>query len=571
LPSEFQHTFVESVANDQVSIGHPYSALTVPALAEAAKVFHTNPQIVFLPNQQSLGEYREEFANQLYLFEERPAGFQGEAANFGNTEDVDGTEKMLKKIFEENDHRVDQEAFVRARLFDMFLSDWGRHEDQWRWATFKENGVTIYRPIPRDRDQAFTKFDGALIAFGIKAARLVYLQSVDYTIKDMSGYNFQARHLDRLLANEPALSTWLRIAKELQHLLTDTIIESSVKLLPPEIYPTSGEKIAEKLKSRRDRLADFAKKYYHILAKEVDIVGTEKREQFEVTGINENEVRIDIYDQSKEGNKKSKPFYSRVFYANETKEIRLYGLDGKDKFSVTGNTGNKIKVRIVGGPKEDVYTIAPSSNNKISVYDDKKNDINTNAKVKLRLAEDSAIHAYKYTAYKSDLRSLKPGISYSNEDRLFIGLDYRIQKQKWRKDPFAYQHDIFLNYSITQQAISAKYKGVFNEAVGKWNLGLLADYDQNRDMHFSGIGNNSVRVSRERGYYLFRDREFNANVTFFRPYGKNQTVSLSTFYQVIKPLNNNSKYILSNPVLNNPSSFLERQFAGAKASIILKL
>ena len=166
LPEVFQGTFIESVANDQVSVAHPYSAITVPMLAEAAKIFHTNPQIVFLPDQKGLGEYRAEFANQLYLFEERPDGFQGNAANFGNSEDVDGTEKMMRKIYEENDHRVDQEAFIRARLFDMFLSDWGRHEDQWRWATFEENGNKIYRPIPRDRDQAYTKFDGLLVAFG---------------------------------------------------------------------------------------------------------------------------------------------------------------------------------------------------------------------------------------------------------------------------------------------------------------------------------------------------------------------------------------------------------------------
>ena len=46
LPPIFQGTFVEAVANDQVSIAHPYSAITVPMLAEAAGVYHTNPQIV---------------------------------------------------------------------------------------------------------------------------------------------------------------------------------------------------------------------------------------------------------------------------------------------------------------------------------------------------------------------------------------------------------------------------------------------------------------------------------------------------------------------------------------------
>jgi hypothetical protein len=35
----------------------------------------------------------------------------------------------------------------------MLIGDWDRHYDQWRWAEYKK-GQVIYRPIPRDRDQA---------------------------------------------------------------------------------------------------------------------------------------------------------------------------------------------------------------------------------------------------------------------------------------------------------------------------------------------------------------------------------------------------------------------------------
>jgi hypothetical protein len=37
----------------------------------------------------------------------------------------------------------------------MLIGDWDRHYDQWRWAEYKKKGQVIYRPIPRDRDQAF--------------------------------------------------------------------------------------------------------------------------------------------------------------------------------------------------------------------------------------------------------------------------------------------------------------------------------------------------------------------------------------------------------------------------------
>ena len=198
-------------------------------MAAAAGIYHTNPQIVFLADDKNLGEFSDEFKNQLYLLEERPDNDQRSATNFGNSEDVKGTEKMLEKIGEENDHRVDQESWVRARLFDMFLSDWGRHEDQWRWATFKKNDYTIYKPIPRDRDQSYTKFDGFIVKKLAPSPALGYLTSFDYTIKDISNYNYQARHLDRRLANEPSRATWMDIAKDLQQKLTDSIIEFSVK------------------------------------------------------------------------------------------------------------------------------------------------------------------------------------------------------------------------------------------------------------------------------------------------------------------------------------------------------
>jgi len=258
LPEIFRGTFVNSIANDQVSISHPYASITVPMMANAARVFHTLPQIVFVPNDTNLGEYRQEFGNQLYLLEERPAGYEGDAPNFGFAEDVDGTDKLMQKIYQNNKHRVDQVAFVRARLFDMFLSDWGRHEDQWRWAQFQENGMTIYRPIPRDRDQAYTRFDGVLVALGKQVTKLSYLQSVDYTIRDIQGFNFQARHMDRQLANEVPLETWVSIAADVKQSLTDSIIEASIKQLPPEVFPLSRPNIIGLLKSRRGHLPGSA-------------------------------------------------------------------------------------------------------------------------------------------------------------------------------------------------------------------------------------------------------------------------------------------------------------------------
>ena len=69
--------------------------------------------------------------------------------------------KMLNHRYAEDDHFIDQLAFARARLLDLLVGDWDRHEDQWRWAKFKQDDdIKLYRPIPRDRDNVFFWSDG---------------------------------------------------------------------------------------------------------------------------------------------------------------------------------------------------------------------------------------------------------------------------------------------------------------------------------------------------------------------------------------------------------------------------
>ena len=112
LPEIFHNTFVESVMNDQVSIAHPYAAVTISPLAEAAKIYHTWPQIVYLPEQKALDSFNKEFGNTLYLFEQRPDENWEEAGNFGNSKNIVGSEKLFENIYEKSSHRVDQLSYV---------------------------------------------------------------------------------------------------------------------------------------------------------------------------------------------------------------------------------------------------------------------------------------------------------------------------------------------------------------------------------------------------------------------------------------------------------------------------
>ena len=49
--------------------------------------------------------------------------------------------------------------------------------------------------------------------------------------------------------------------------------------------------------------------------------------------------------------------YQRIFDRKDTKELRLYGLNGNDLFETDADVHSKIKLRIVGGRGNDTFNI----------------------------------------------------------------------------------------------------------------------------------------------------------------------------------------------------------------------
>lgn len=78
------------------------------------------------------------------MLEEREPTFNGENAI--------STSKLFDKLLENNDNRIDENEILRARLLDMYIGDYDRHEDQWKWGSVGEEKGRLYYAIPRDRD-----------------------------------------------------------------------------------------------------------------------------------------------------------------------------------------------------------------------------------------------------------------------------------------------------------------------------------------------------------------------------------------------------------------------------------
>lgn len=558
LPEISKRTFIEDLAKDAVSTAHPFAAVTVPIMIGEAGIYHTNPQIVYVPYTPSLGQYNETFAGLLCLFEERPDDNQEDAPNFGFSKDVKGTDTMLEDIYSKNDHRVDQETFVRARLFDMFLGDWGRHNDQWRWAEFDSAGYKIYKPIPRDRDQAYTLFDGFFLRLLFSAEELEHLSSFSHKIKNIKKYNFPARYIDRQLTNEVPKQTWMDIAKKLQQKLTDDVIERSVKQMPPELFSISGNKIISKLKSRRNDLIDYAEKYYGFISKLVEVAGTKQDEFFEIKKMNNTQTQLNIYDLNKENIPKKGPFYSRTFTKDETNEIRIYGLDGNDVYKIEGTSKNGIRIRIIGGIQKD--SLLNQTSKKIKYYDNPGNIVEGN--VQSRLSTDTAINTFNYYAFKANVGHTIKFPNYSNARGVFFDLGYTYTKQGWRKDPFNWKQTLKFNYSISNNSFGGDYIGIFKERIGKWNLLLNARYDQRLQNFFFGVGNETINNGNPRYYELF-SKEGRGSIGLNRVMG-HHTVTVSAIFESIQIENKRGKFVSDNIPFNDASVFNSKSFGGVQ-------
>jgi len=551
------------VAKDQVSIGHPYAAITITPMIEAAGIYHTNPEIVFVPKQPALKEYNDEFGDQLYLFEERPDENQEDADNFGNSKNVIGSEKLFEKLYDENDNYIDQIAFVRARLFDMFIGDWGRHPDNWRWAEFdpdsyREGKQTIYRPVPRDRDQAYTKIDG--LYPNMASWFMNHLQGFGYTIKHVGAWNFPGRTLDQKFLNELDLATWTTQAKELQQMLTDSLIESSIRLMPAEVFNISGPTIIAKLKSRRNELQRYAKEYYEYLAKSVTILGSEKTEKIEINVLPGKKVSVDVFKINKHGNIIDTPYYSRQFDAGETKRIYVYGLGKKDIISLKGKRKNDIRIRIID-PEDKDSIIYDKEIKYINFFTGKKFEYDTIRDEKVNITAIPVLTPSEYRVFERDPLDIFPrtGIKISG------GVVYT--PQPWRKKQYQMTHSIHALYGFLRKSFNVGYVSRFGGTFGNWDLLLKARMDIPAVENYFGTGNNTIIKNATRNYYRTFSHRTYAAVGIERNIDKRHHTEFSLIWQSVKYLRSGSHFTDGFPYID-PSVFNRKHFAGAEVSYL---
>ena len=501
LPKNLRKTIVKDILQDEVSTSHPFSALVVPPLAQALGIPHSNPQIVYVADDPALGKFRKEYANHVFLFEERDPL---------DIDKTDNTEKAEKTLEKDNDNRVNQKLVLRARLLDMVIGDWDRHEDQWRWDREQNDTGIVYSPIPRDRDKVFYTTSG-IFPYILSHQRLKsQLQPYAGHIRDINSWNYNARFFDRYFLTQLSEADWKEQIHDVQKTLTDQLILSAMKRMPANIYNLSAGPIIRAMETRRNRLEIEGLKYFAFLADHVDIPATDKREQFNVVEQDSGMLNVTIHKIKKDGSV-DRVIFQRTFSPKETHEVRLYGMDGKDLFHVTGNQPSPIKLRLIGGNGVDSFYVDPKLNNKANIYiydrADQQNAYPSHHDAKIRTGTDSTVNSFNRTAFKyDDVSPIITGTFNTDEGLTIIG-GYIFEKQGFRQDPYRYHQTILAGYSLNRNSFLFNYLGDFKKVYKNNDLYITAvSKGPNNVSNFFGVGNNTVFENEsQRGIEYYRN------------------------------------------------------------------
>ncbi len=293
----------------------------------------------------------------------------------------------------------------------------------------------------------------------------------------------------------------------------------------------------------------MARQLYLNLAKEVDITGALQNDNFWIIVPNKSSLQIVSINNQK--NKSSADtLYNRTFYASETREVRIYGLGGKDIFTISGQHRNKIKVTLVGGndTNEMIYE-GRQVPRFITIYEQKGTDVPPSLKPRLKTRYDKEALKYNREAYKMNV--VLPGIftGYNRDDGIFMGGGPIINKYSRYSHQ---QYKILGNYAFLTNSTNFHVSGDFFYPLKRLEIKVLADIKAPRYVsNYFGMGNESTWQSDRSPirHHLVRMTQYLVSMEFNKQIFKDDAHKIGTglFYKNSKVEETAGRYIMDIP------------------------
>jgi hypothetical protein len=537
LDPVLQESFVADIVQDQISTSHPMAAVITAPLLSAVGILNAEPIIVYLPDHDNLAAYREEFAGLLGTLEEHPDDYDNDLLNFANSDKIKSTFDLFDKMRKSSKHQFDQNEYLKARLMDFLLGDWDRHQDQWKWAGFKnEDNTWTWKAIPRDRDQAFSRYDGIIPRV---AARVVpQIESFDSWYPLVENLSWSGRYVDRRVLNKIKKTEWDSICQFIQNKISNREIELAARKMPELWFQKEGKRLINLLKIRRDHLHEISEDFYNYMFEYVHIYGSNDEELLEIKRLNKDETLVQIYDYKKKKKGKGRLIYDRNFKRSETKEIRIFLDNGNDITYIQGDAESGIEIHIVGDKGEDSYLsestvkskllgIFPVKQTKTYIYDEEQDS-------KLMLKDDTKFIHKKMNKFNSPEERYEPKVhdygydwkwgswsSYNDEDGIILGTGAILYHYKLFNDPYDYRLSARAAYSSKSKSPHFELAGKFYEWVKGYYFDIKTLYSELDFNRFYGLGNNfDIVLDDENSFYLTKQTRLQTDIAVFKEYDK---------------------------------------------------
>ena len=569
IVNDFKETYTEDFLYDFYTTSHPYASFVIANMSDHIGLSHTNPTLYYIPKQNGLKEFNSNFGDQLYMVEERPANNHLDAKNFGNPSDIISTDDMMKNLHKDEKYTVDEKEYIKARLFDILIGDWDRHSDQWRWGEYKKGNKVIYKPIPRDRDQAFVKYDGALLSLIMNIPAIRHMRTFKGNKINVKWLGREPYPMDLAFLRTAEEKDWIEQARYIQENLSDADIDAAFKNMPKEVQDETVEDIKQKLISRKKDLQKYASEYSDVLSRTVMLAGTDKKDKFVINHKAKKSIEIQVFRVKKEG---EDLMYTKTVTDAKTKNLWIYGLDDNDIFEVKGNQKSNIKIRLIGGQNNDTYNI--ENGKKVIVYDfkSKENTYNLDSKTKTQLTDDYDVNLYNYEKPKYNVIAGLPNIGFNPDDGVKLGVNLNYTVNNFKQNPYTQRHILNGFYYFATGGLEFNYEAHFPGLLGKWVIDVESQYTTpNFAMNYFGYGNETENDDDEfdMDYNRVRIRKFAVSGAIRHVGRFGSEFSIQPIFQRLTVEETENRFI-DIPGIVNPNVFDSQNYGGLKVKYVFK-
>jgi len=490
LLEDFEGSALEGIIQDQMSSFHPTGAPVVARLLDAVEVLHPEPVFMVVPDDPRLGEFRKQFAGLLVLVEERPDDGPDGGPGFGGSRKIVQTDALFDLLEEDPANRVAAEELLRARLIDLLVGDRDRSHNNHLWARYDAgDGGFVWRVIPRDRDQAFVRFDGIFKALARHYdRRLITFQEA---FPDIYGLTRNAWDIDRNLLVGLDRDQWDHTVQGVVGALTDQVIDEAVDRMPREHVAVIGDEMRDALRRRRDHLPEAAAVLYGIVSGVADIHGTDAAEGLRVAWDPVGNVSVTL--TPREGG--STPTFQRTFIVGETSEIRIYLHGGDDEAVLEGEGADGIRVRVIGGGGHDRFVDRTGRSHAVLYDGDADTDFPGAGDARVR--RRAALRPFSWfnetrTLDWGSLARPEPTASYDVDRGLVLAPGLEYDRYGFLKSPYRDRIQIRAGWAFGLQEPILDYRHLVRDVVGGGDFRLRFRWSGMEVLNFYGFGNETA-------------------------------------------------------------------------------